>query len=69
MSKPIKPKKKISFNPLEGQFDLTTDNNFSYVSTPLNKRLLIATNHQMIVSQEFIVDGEIIIDGELVVID
>ena len=67
MSKPVKPKQKISFNPLEGQFDLITENNFSYESVPTNKKLKIPDNHQMLVNQEFVVEGELILDGTLVV--
>ncbi len=69
MSKPVKPKKKIAFNPLEGQFDLITDNNFSYKSVPTNKKLKVPENMQMIVHEEFQVeeDAELLLDGELVV--
>lgn len=66
MSKPVKPKNKISLNPLEGQFDLTTGNNFSYESVPSNKKLLIRDNEQMIVTESFELEGELILDGKLV---
>lgn len=65
MAKPIKPKKKIVFNPLEGQFDLVTDNNFSYESVPANKKLKIRENEQMIVCEGFDVQGELQLDGSL----
>lgn len=67
MAKPVKPKQKISLNPLEGQFDLVTSNNFSYESVPTNKKLKIRENEQMIVHQEFLVEGELILQGTLVV--
>ena len=66
MSKPVKPKNKISLNPLEGQFDLTTGNNFSYESVPNNKKLLVRDNEQMIVTESFELEGELILDGKLV---
>lgn len=53
MAKPVKPKKKIAFNPIEGQFDIVTDNNFSYESVPTPKILTIPDNHQMVVREEF----------------
>lgn len=67
MAKPVKPKTKISLNPLEGQFDLVTSNNFSYESVPTNKSLKIRQNEQMIVHQEFVVEGELNLQGTLVV--
>lgn len=66
MSKAIKPKKKIAFNPIEGQFDLITDNNFSYESVPPGKRLSIPNNMQMIVKEGFSVDGVLNLDGTLI---
>lgn len=66
MAKPVKPKQKISFNPLEGQFDLITENNFSYESVPLSKKLKIPDNHQMLVHQEFVVEGELVLEGTIV---
>jgi hypothetical protein len=66
MTKPIKPKNKITLNPLEGQFDLTNGNNFSYESIPANKKLLIRDNEQMIVTESFELEGELILDGKLV---
>lgn len=67
MSKPIKPKQKLVFNPLEGQFDLVAGNNFSYESVPQNKKLLIPDNNQMIFHGEFFLEGELQIDGSFVV--
>lgn len=66
MAKRVKPAKKIAFNPIEGSFDLITDNNFSYESVPTNKRLKIYENMQMIVCDSFDVEGELILDGHLV---
>lgn len=67
MAKPVKPKKKIAFNPIEGQFDLVTDNNFSYESVPDQKVLTIRENHQMIIREEFDLVGELRLDGSLMV--
>lgn len=69
MAKRVKPKKKIAFNPLEGSFDLVTDNNFSYESVPDLKKLLIPDNHQMIIREEFILEGELRLEGSLMVED
>lgn len=69
MSKPVRPKKKIAFNPIEGQFDLVVDNNFSYESVPENKRLAIPKNMQMIVKEGFSVDGYLQLDGTLILED
>lgn len=67
MSKPVKPKTKIVLNPVEGQLDVVTDNNFSYEETPPNKQLKIRENHQMTLIGKHQVDGILIIDGTLVV--
>ena len=67
MSKPVKPKKKIAFNPLTGEFDLVTDNNFSYESVPSPKVLTIPENHQMVIHEEFDLEGELRLDGSLVI--
>jgi hypothetical protein len=69
MSLPVKPKKKIAFNPLEGEFDLVTDNNFSYESVPANKKLKIPQNMQMVVHNDFDIEGELVLDGTLIVED
>ena len=68
MSKPVKPKKKIAFNPIEGQFDLVSDNNFSYESVPSPKKLTIPNNHQMIVHEEFDLEegAELRLEGTLI---
>lgn len=67
MSMPVKPKNKITLNPLEAQFDVITGNNFSYESVPENKKLLIPNNHQMVFHGEFDLDGELQIEGSFVV--
>lgn len=69
MSEQVKPKKKIDFNPIEGQFDLTTDNNFSYESVPDNKKLQIPSNNQMILHGEFDLDGELQVEGSFIIED
>lgn len=69
MALPVKPKKQIAFNPIEGKFDLVTGNNFSYESVPLNKKLTIRQNEQMIVHEDFIIEGELRLDGSLIVED
>lgn len=65
MTKKVKPVKKIVINPLEGDFDLITDNNFSYESVPQNKKLVIYENMQMTVMEGFELDGELILDGNM----
>lgn len=65
MAKPVKPKKRLELNPLTGEFDLTTDNNFNYQSIPTGKKLLIPENHQMINFTEFEIDGDLTLDGDL----
>lgn len=67
MALPVKPKKKIAFNPIEGQFDLVTDNNFSYESIPNEKVLTIRENHQMVMHEEFDLEGELRLEGTLIV--
>ena len=68
MSKPVRPKKKIAFNPLEGKFDLVSDNNFSYESVPTPKKLTIPENNQMIVYEGFDIEpgAELRLDGSLI---
>lgn len=65
MTKRIKPKRKIVINPIEGEFDLVSDNNFSYESVPEGKRLVIYENMQMIVMEGFDVEGELTLDGNI----
>lgn len=67
MSKSTKPKKKISFNPLTGEFNLVTDNNFSYENIPNQKILSVRENNQMIIHEEFEIDGELRLDGSLII--
>lgn len=69
MAKPVKPKKKMTINPLTGKFDLVSDNNFSYEQIPNNKKLLIPDNHQMAVYDEFIIEGELVLEGALIMED
>lgn len=67
MTKQVKPKKKIVFNPIEGTFDVVTDNNFSYESVPELKKLTIPCNNQMIVMGQFDLDGELRLEGSFIV--
>ncbi len=69
MSKAYKPKKKIVINPIEGELDIVTDNNFSYESVPTNKKIKIRENEQMAVFGGFEVEGELQLDGTLVLED
>lgn len=62
----VKPPKKLAVNPLSGELELITDNNFSYMSVPLNKRLRIRTNEQMVVFNGFTVDGTLDLNGVLI---
>lgn len=62
----IKPPKKLTINPIEGELDYVSDNNFSYQSVPLNKKLTIYENMQMTVFNGFILDGTLDLKGMLV---
>lgn len=66
MADKVKPPKKLTFNPIEGQFDYVVDNNFSYQGVPLNKRLTIHENMQMAVFNGFNLDGTLILNGQLI---
>lgn len=66
MSKVIRPKRKVVINPLTGKLDLVNDNNFSYESVPLNKKLTIAENQQMSVHEEFDLEGDLDLSGSLI---
>lgn len=65
----IKPKQKVTINPLTGDFDIITDNNFSYESVPSGKKLEIPENMQMAVHDEFILDGDLDLEGSLILED
>lgn len=67
MAKRVKPKQKLTLNPIEGTFDIITDNNFSYESVPDNKKLTVDENMQMTVHEEFEVEGELRLDGTLII--
>lgn len=62
----IKPKKRVVVNPLTGQFEYVTDNNFSYESVPEHTKLVIHENNQMIVYEGFSVDGDLDLHGSLI---
>jgi len=62
----IKPKSKTIVNPLTGQLDQVSDNNFSYEGVPANKKLIIHENHQMIVHEGFSVEGDLDLHGSLI---
>lgn len=63
--KSIKPKKKLNVNPITGQIDFTSDNNFSYESVPLNKKLVIHENNQMAIYDQFELEGDLDLHGSL----
>jgi hypothetical protein len=65
MSK-VKPPKKIIINPIEGEFDFVSDNNFSYQSVPANKKLKIHENMQMTVFNGFNIEGFLELNGMLI---
>jgi hypothetical protein len=69
MSSRVKPKKKITISPTTGQLDLVTDNNFSYESVPVGKKLKIYENMQMVVFGDFDSEGELTLEGSLVMED
>ena len=64
--KTIRPKKRIVINPTTGTLDSVTDNNFSYESVPLNKKLTIHENNQMLVHDGFDVEGDLDLYGSLI---
>ena len=66
MSKAIRPKRKVIVNPINGEFDFVSDNNFSYENVPVGKKLTIPANNQMVVHDEFQVDGEVDLKGSII---
>lgn len=66
MGKTIKPKRKIIINPMNGNPDMVTDNNFSYETVPINKKLVVYQHNQMTVFDEFQVDGDVDLHGALI---
>lgn len=64
--KTIRPKKRIVINPMTGNLDSVTDNNFSYEKVPQNRKLIIHENHQMLVVDELEVDGDLDLYGSLI---
>lgn len=62
----VKPPKKIVINPIEGEFDFVSDNNFSYQGVPVNKKLTIYENMQMTVFNGFNLEGTLDLKGMLV---
>lgn len=69
MVKRVKPKNKIIFDPLKGEFDVITGNNFSYESVPESLILEIRENEQMAVFGEFELIGTLNNDGSLIIED
>lgn len=66
MSKAVRPKRKVVVNPITGDIDLVSDNNFSYESVPANKKLTIQENHQMTIHDEFHAEGDLDLLGSLI---
>lgn len=67
MAKRTRAKRKVVFNPIEGEFDIISDNNFSYLSVPEDRRLEIPENMQMTVHGCFENDGDLIVEGDVIV--
>ena len=65
MAKKVKPNKELVVNPIEGTLDFVSGNNFSYESVPLNKKLKVRDNEQLVVKEEFILEGTLELDGAL----
>lgn len=63
----VKPISKIELNPMTGEFDLVSGNNFSYLGVPTDKKLKIPANMQMAVHGTFEVDGYLELEGQLVI--
>lgn len=66
MSLPIRPKRRIIINPMTGNLDTVSDNNFSYDSVPEGKKLIIPSNNQMALFDGISVDGDIDLFGTIV---
>ena len=62
-----KPKKKIVFDPLKGEFDLITDNNFSYKDIGENQTVKVRSNEQKAVFGCFDVEGTLDLEGDLII--
>lgn len=62
----IKPPKRLMLNVFTGNFEYVVDNNFSYQSVPLNKKLIIYPNMQMAVYGPFEVNGILDLRGALI---
>ena len=62
-------KKKLLINPLTGDFNLVSTDNFSFDTVPVGKIVDIPQYQQMIVYQSITVDGVLNIDGSLGLID
>lgn len=66
MAKPLKPKRRIVINPVTGEIDSVSDNNFSYENIPDGRKLILHENNQMVVFDGFEVDGELDLYGSLI---
>lgn len=69
MAKRVKAPRKPEFNPIEGEFDLVSQNNFSYESIPTPRKLTVYENMQHVVREEFTIeeDAELRVDGSFMV--
>ena len=63
----VKPTKELDLNPVTGELELVSGNNFSYRGVPADKRLKIPENMQMAIFGEFTLEGDLYVEGEFVV--
>lgn len=58
----------FKFNPLTGEFDLVSADNFSYKTIPTGTTVIIPANQQMIVQGDITIVGDLTITGQLTLI-
>lgn len=66
MSNLVKPRRRVIINPVMGDLEFVSDNNFSYENIPFGKKLTVHQNNQMIVHDELIAEGDLDLDGSLI---
>lgn len=66
MTAKVKPRIKLTFNPIEGSFSLVTDNNFSYEVIPSPQFLIVPQGNQMMVVEEVDVEGTLWLEGAMI---
>lgn len=59
-------KKKVVLNPFTGEFDLISEDNFSFTKIPAGKVVHIRLNQQMLVNGHVTVLGHLRVNGEMI---